>query len=97
MCVCATETLVHALGTSRVGSNNVLYMHGLPATQLDRIQSIPKIAARLLCKAHKGVASQTLLKSLRWPPNRERIRCKVLLLTFKVLHSLALHIWQTYW
>ena len=95
----ATEKLVHALVISRLDSNNVL-LYGLPATQLDRIQSVQNIA-QVICEAHghNSVASQMILdQSLHWLSIWERRHCKVLLLTFKILHGDAWprHIWQFY-
>ena len=84
----ATEKLTHDLATSWLDSNKVFF-YGLPATRFDRFQSIQNIVVRIIGKVHKGVASQTLLRSVHWLPIWERIPYKVLLLTFKVLHGTA--------
>ena len=84
----ATEKLVHALVTSRIDCGNALLV-GLPATQLDKIQRVQNTAARIICRARKYQAITPVLKRLHWLPIRQRIKYKILLLTFKALHGLA--------
>ena len=82
------ERLVHALITSKLDYCNSL-LHGLPATKLDQMQRVQNAAARMITGTKKFDHITPVLKSLHWLPIVQRIKFKVLLLTFKALHGLA--------
>ena len=66
--------------------NSLLY--GLPDTSISRLQRVQNSLARVVCNVSKRSAhSITLLKTLHWLPISQRIKYKISLLTFKLLHS----------
>uniref|UniRef100_A0A6I8Q2A2 Reverse transcriptase domain-containing protein n=1 Tax=Xenopus tropicalis TaxID=8364 RepID=A0A6I8Q2A2_XENTR len=84
------ETLIHALILSRLDYCNLL-LTGLPDSHLSPLQSILNSAARILLLSPKRDPAQPQLSSLAWLPVKQRIAYKILLLTFKALHSSAPH------
>jgi hypothetical protein len=83
-----TERLVHAFVSSQLDSCNSLLI-GLPAYQLHRLQRIQNSAARLItltrCKEH----ITPVLKNLHWLRVQERIKFKILLITYKIMNGMA--------
>ena len=75
------EKLVHAFISCRLDYCNAL-LFGLPAQELNRIQSIQNAAARLIYGAKKQDHITPILKRLHWLPVRARIDYKILLITF---------------
>jgi len=51
------------------------------------LQSVQKAAARLITCSRKYDHITPILKELHWLPVSERIKFKIMLLTFKVLHQ----------
>uniref|UniRef100_A0A803J9D9 Reverse transcriptase domain-containing protein n=1 Tax=Xenopus tropicalis TaxID=8364 RepID=A0A803J9D9_XENTR len=84
------KTLIHAFILSRLDYCNLL-LTGLPDSHLSPLQSILKSAARILLLSPKREPAQPQLSSLAWLPVKQRIAYKILLLTFKALHSSAPH------
>ena len=80
-----TEKLIHAFITSKIDNYNSL-LFGLPKYSIDKIQYIQNAAARLVTLSRKHDHITPLLKQLHWLPVTERIKYKILLLTFKALH-----------
>ena len=77
-----SERLVHAFITSKLDSyNSVLY--GLPSCELDQLQRVQNVAARLVTMASKSDHITPILFKLHWLPVKERITFKLLLITFK--------------
>ena len=84
----ACDKLIHAFVTSRLDCcNSTLY--GLPDSQLNRLQRMMHIAARILTLTPPSNHITPILKQLHWLPIRQRIHYKILLLTFKALNGLA--------
>lgn len=80
------ETIIHAFITSKLDYCNSLFMN-LPSSTINRLQSIQNFAARLVLRKGKFCHITPLLKQLHWLPVRDRIVFKILLLTFKTIHS----------
>ena len=83
-----TETLVHAFITSKLDNCNSL-LFGLPKTLLNKLQSVQNAAARLITLSRKHHHITPILIDLHWLPVADRIKYKILLLTFKSLNGLT--------
>jgi len=84
----ACEQLIHAFITSRLDYGNAL-LYGVPDSQLKRLQRIFHIAARIITLTPSSHHITPILESLHWLPIQQRIKFKILLLTFRSLHGLA--------
>ena len=84
----AAEMMVNALITSRLDGLNSL-LHDLPENLLNNLQVVQNNAARLIFKEKKYSHVTHLLKSLHWLPVTYRIKYKINLITFKVMHGLG--------
>ena len=84
----ACEKLMHAFVTTRLdcGSAN---LYDLPDNQLNHVQRMFSIVARILTLTAKSDHITPVLRQLHWLPISQRIAYKILLLTFKALHGLA--------
>ena len=80
--------VVHAFITSRIDYCNSLLI-GVSQQQIQRLQRIQNMAARLVSGAGKYDYITPVLKALHWLPVSERIQFKVLLLTYRALNGLA--------
>ena len=81
--------LLNSFVVSRVDYCNSL-TDGLPASQLDRVQSVLNCAVRLIYSRRKNDHVTPLLRDkLHWLHVRERVKYKCCLLVFKVLNGLA--------
>ena len=78
------EKLVHAFVTSRLDYCNSL-LYGIQNYQLDKIQSVQNAAASLITRTKKFEHITPVLFKLHWLPVKERIKFKIILLTFKIL------------
>jgi len=83
-----TLSLVIALVLTRLDCGNAV-IAGLPARQLNRLQSVLYAAARLIYRARKFDHVMPLLRELHWLPVTERITFKLATLVFRCLHGLA--------
>ena len=84
----STEMLVHAFITCRLDQCNSL-LHGLPNSQINKLQRIQNSAARLITLSRKHDHITPTLRDLHWLPIKYRIVYKILLLTYKCLHGTA--------
>ncbi|KAL9957225.1 hypothetical protein ACROYT_G038836 [Oculina patagonica] len=81
-----TEILVHAFVSSKLDHCNSL-LYNVPKYALKKLQSVQNAAARLITCSRKYDHITPILKELHWLPVSERIKFKILLLTFKALHQ----------
>jgi len=63
---------------------------GRTSNQLDRLQSVMKAAARLVCSTWKSDHITPLLCDLQWLRVPQRIEFKLAVLVFRCLHGMAL-------
>ena len=84
----ACEKLIHAFVTSQLDCGNSA-LYGLPDKQLNRLQRMLHIAARILTLTPTACHITPIMKQLHWLPINCRIEFKVLLLTFKSMNNLA--------
>ena len=84
-----TKTLVHAFISSRIDYCNSL-LYGLPEYQLNKLQRVQNMCARLICnESNKYCHITPLLVDLNWLPVKCRIEFKNLLIVLKLFKSLA--------
>ena len=83
-----TEQLVHAFVTSRLDQCNSL-LYGIPERHVRKLQRLQNTAARIITKRSKQESITQILISLHWLPVAQRIKFKVLLLTYRALNGLA--------
>ena len=84
----ASEQVVHAFVTSRLDMANSL-LYGLPQEQLNRLQRIQNIAARVVTRSKKSCHITPILKDLHWLPVRYRIVYKILLIVYKAVNGIS--------
>ena len=84
----ATETLVHSFIFSHIDYCNAL-LHGLPKNQINKLQRIQNMAAKLIFRQPKFSHVTPLFTELHWLPVEYRIKFKILILTFKGVHKVA--------
>ena len=84
----ACEKLIHAFITSRLDYGNSL-LYGTPDYQINRLQRILHIAARIVKLPPPPHSITSILKSLHWLPVVQRIKYKILLLTFRAVNGIA--------
>lgn len=84
----ATETLIHALVSSRLDYANAV-LASLPACRLRPLQLAQNTAARIVTRTPRREHITPLLQQLHWLPVRARIEFKLAILAFKCLHGTA--------
>ena len=83
-----TERLVHAFVSSHLDYCNSLYVN-LPISYIAPLQRIQNAAARLVSRTRKFDHITPVLRSLHWLPVSQRIKFKILLLTYKANNGLS--------
>ena len=78
-------TIITALVHSRLDYCNYLY-HGLPITQINRLQHIQIGLARAVTRTLKRSHIYPVLKSLHWLTFEQRIQYKIISITNNLLH-----------
>ena len=81
-------TLIHAFVSGRLDYCNRL-VYGLPQCQISTLQRIQNAATRIAVDLSKFCHITPALLQLHWLPVVKRIQFKILLLTFKAIHSLS--------
>ena len=82
-----TEILIHAFVTSKLDHCNSL-LYNVSKNVIKTFQSVQNAVARLITRSSRKCYNITLiLFNLHWLHVSERIKFKILLLTFKVLHQ----------
>ena len=80
------KALMHAFVKSRIEYSYCL-LYGLPAIQINKGQCVLNDAVRLVSWAPRHCHVTHSLRDLHWLPVRERIKYKILLLTFKTIRG----------
>ena len=83
-----TERLVHAFVSSLLDNfNNLLF--GLPLYQIERLQRIQNTAARVVTLSSIKAHFTSILNDRHWLTIHNRMKFKILLVTYKVLNGFA--------
>ena len=82
------KTLLHAFISSKLDHCNSL-LNNLPKYAVKKLQYLQNAAACLITFSSKFNHITPILKDLHWLPINERIKFKILILTFKALHDLT--------
>lgn len=97
------KSITNSFIISRVDYCNAV-LYGVPNNTLDRLQHVHNAAARVLTRIKPWQHITPTLKQLHWLPIRFHNTFKILLLTYKSLHSLApwyltdlLHVYHPLW
>lgn len=85
----STQKLIQAFVISRLDNCNSL-LYGLPLKDINKLQRIQNMAARLIFLTKKRDHITPILRDkLHWLPVDQRIQFKILLLTYKAFHGVA--------
>ena len=84
----ACINVIHAFICSRLDYCNSLLL-GLPQCELNRLQRMQNMAARVATGTPRSEHIKPILKELHWLPIKERIEFKALMLVYKILNGLA--------
>ena len=85
-----TEVLVHAFITSKIDMSNSL-LYSININQLNRLQRLQNISARLISLTSKHSHITPVLANLHWLPISYRIKYKIGLFVYKIIHNNAPH------
>ena len=80
------EILIHAFATFKL-DHCISLLYNVAKSVIKKHQSVQNVAARLITRSRKCDHITLILFDLHWLPVSERIKFKILLLTFKVLHQ----------
>ena len=81
-----TKILIHAFVTSKLDHCNSL-LYNVPKNVIKKRQSVQNAAAILITWSREYHHIAPILLDLHWLPFSERVKFKILLLTFKALHQ----------
>ena len=80
------EIRIHAFATSKL-DHCISLLYNVPESVIKKHQSVQNVAARLITRSRKCDHITLILFDLHWLPVSERIKFKILLLTFKALRQ----------
>ena len=81
-----TASLLLSLCVSHLDyCNSILY--GLPDNSIRKMQQIQNMCAHLVLRRNKWDSATACLASLHWLPIKQRIKFKLCMLTYKLLHN----------
>ena len=83
-----TASLIHSYVISRLDYGNALLFNS-NNDQILKLQRVQNAAARVLSKSSKYTHITPVLKDLHWLPVVDRIKFKILLLTWKIVNGFA--------
>jgi len=86
LCLKTTEILFDAFVASKLDHCNSLF-YNVSKNIVKKLQCVQNAAVRLITCFRKYDHITSILSDLHWLPVSERIKFKILLLTFKVLHQ----------
>ena len=81
-----TEILIHAFVTSKLDHCNSL-LYNVPKNVIKKLQSVQNASAILITRSREYHHFTPIPLDLHWLPFSERVKFKILLLTFKALHQ----------
>lgn len=84
----SSEKLVHAFVTSKLDVCNSL-LFGLPQRELVKFQWVQNIAARIVIRVPHHEHITPILECLHWPPLKQRVDYKILMITYKAFNRMA--------
>ena len=84
----ACKTLVQGLVLSHLDYANAIFV-GIPKRNIQRLQKVQNMAAKLVLNRDKWSSSKESLKQLHWLPIQTWIDFKILVLTHESLHGKA--------
>ena len=82
-----TKILIHAFVTWHSITAILYYIYNVPKNVIKKLQSVQNAAARLITRSRRCDHITPILLDLHWLPVSERIKFKILLLTFTALHQ----------
>ena len=80
--------IIHAFVTCRLDYGNTL-LCGYPGTQIQKLQRVQNVAARLICGRRKYDHITQVLKDFHWLPGVQRIHIIVITVYIKAIHNTA--------
>ena len=83
-----TEILIHAFVTSKLDQYKSL-IYNVPKNVIKKLQSVHNAAVRLITRSRKCDNITPILFDLYWLPVSERLKFKILLLTFKAASAIS--------
>jgi exonuclease III len=84
----ACKQIVHGLIISHIDYSNSLFF-GLPKCDIQRLQRVQSMAAKMILRKRKYDSVTKTLKELHWLPVRLRIEFKILTMVWKCLNNQA--------
>ena len=84
----AIKLVIHTFITSKLDYCNSL-LYGAPKYQIQRLQHVENAATRLLASSSRFEHMTPILMNLHGHPVCQRIKFKIILLTYKALHNCA--------
>ena len=85
-----SASIIHSYILSRLDYGNALLINA-NSDKIVKFQRVQNAAARILSKTSKFTHITPVLKQLHWLPVVERIKFKILLLTWTIVHGFAPH------